>query len=173
MKKVKKFLIGNVKTVVAFIIGIVISGTSVYAATILFNSNQVGYDNTTSGMTSTNVQDALDELYTKANRNITGDGVTNVGFQTNAANTVFANSNGVCIVRKGKLSCFKTNNWSVEQTHIQQVFSDISCYVNSSLVSCTASDFYCTVRSDGAVGCYDSSDDSFCCVYAGGSIDCH
>ena len=67
MKKVKKFLLGNIKTVVAFVLGLIISGTTVYAATILFNSNQVGYDNTSSGISATNVQDALDELYTRAN----------------------------------------------------------------------------------------------------------
>lgn len=66
MKKVKKFLLGNIKTVVSFILGIIISGVTVYAATIIA-SNQVGYDNTSSGMSATNVQDAIDELYTKAN----------------------------------------------------------------------------------------------------------
>ena len=65
MKRVKKFLIENIKTVVAFIIGIIISGTGVYAA-ILYASSDVGYDNTSSGMSATNVQDALDELYQKA-----------------------------------------------------------------------------------------------------------
>ena len=67
MKKIKNFIKSNIKVVLAFIIGIVISGTSVYAATIIFNSNQVGYDNTTSGLSSTDVQGALDELYIKAN----------------------------------------------------------------------------------------------------------
>lgn len=66
MKKTKKFLLGNIKIVVAFILGAIISGTGVYAA-ILYASSDVGYDNTSSGMTATNVQDALDELYTKAN----------------------------------------------------------------------------------------------------------
>ena len=67
MKKITKFLLGNIKTVVAFILGVIVSGTTVYAATILFASNEVSYDNTRSGMSVTNVQDALDELYTKAN----------------------------------------------------------------------------------------------------------
>ena len=63
--KIKSFFRKNLKLFIGIIIGLIISGTGVYAATIIFNSNQVGYDNTSSGMTSTNVQDALDELYTK------------------------------------------------------------------------------------------------------------
>ena len=48
MKKTKKFLLGNIKIVVAFILGAIISGTGVYAA-ILYASSDVGYDNTSSG----------------------------------------------------------------------------------------------------------------------------
>ena len=52
----KKYLIG-------FILGIIVSrGISVIAATY-FPSNQTTYDNTNSGLSSTNVQGAIDELY--------------------------------------------------------------------------------------------------------------
>ena len=55
-KIIKKYLVG-------FILGAVICGTiSVYAVTYFPGINTT-YDNTDSGMTSTNVQDALDELY--------------------------------------------------------------------------------------------------------------
>ena len=66
IKSVKKALKNNIKLVIGLIIGSIISGTTVYGATILFAGDQVSYDNTTSGLTSTNVQDALDELNTKA-----------------------------------------------------------------------------------------------------------
>ena len=169
MKKIKKFLLGNIKTVVAFILGIIISGTTVYAATIIFNSNQIGYDNTRSGMSVTNVQDALDELYTKAQNMVPIDPNT---FNTNTAKTVYASSKGLCIKRNNKLNCFKINNWSEEQTHIQQVFSDISCNVYSSYVDCNASDFRCYVYSNGIVGCIGRSDLSSCSVDTGGSVSC-
>ena len=58
-EKIRKFLLKNIKIVISFVIGAVISGGAVYAATILFASNQVSYN-------STNVQDALDNLYIKA-----------------------------------------------------------------------------------------------------------
>ena len=169
MKKIKKFLVGNIKTVVAFVLGLIISGTGVYAATILFASNQVGYDNTSSGLTSTNVQDALDELYTKAN---TWIDPSSLDFQFDTTQKIVATRFGVCIYRNNKLNCFKINNWAEEQNHIQQVFSDISCNVYSSRVACDASDFYCEVESSGRVRCLDYPDYKDCVVYPYGSIDC-
>ena len=49
-----------------FIIGIIVSGTCAYAAT-LYEATEVAYDNTNSGSSSTDVQSAIDELYEKAN----------------------------------------------------------------------------------------------------------
>lgn len=57
----------NLKYVVAFIIGCVLTGT-VYAATMIAGAN-VTYSNTNSGLTSTNVTGAINELYEKANTN--------------------------------------------------------------------------------------------------------
>ena len=60
MKKIKEF---TKRYLTGFVIGSVLFGTiSVYAVTY-FPSNQTTYDHSVSGMTSTNVQDALDELY--------------------------------------------------------------------------------------------------------------
>lgn len=61
-----KFIKNNSKLLIGLIIGLVLSGTTVYAATQIMAS-EVLYDNTTSGLTSTNVQDAVDELTTRAN----------------------------------------------------------------------------------------------------------
>ena len=66
MKKTKEIFSKNTKVIIAFIVGIIISGTTVYAATTLL-SQSVYYNNSTSGATSTNVQGAIDELYTRAN----------------------------------------------------------------------------------------------------------
>ena len=66
MKNVKKFMLRNTKTVIAFIIGILVAVPTVYAATTLFTSNQVGYNNTSSNSPATNVQDALDDLFKRA-----------------------------------------------------------------------------------------------------------
>ena len=47
-----------------FIAGILVSGISVYALSI--NARDTAYDNTTSGSSATNMQDAIDDLYEKA-----------------------------------------------------------------------------------------------------------
>mgnify|MGYP004469642067 CR=1 FL=1 len=57
LKKNKRFLLG-------FLLGILISSGSVYAASII--SKDVSYDNSNSKLTSTNVQGAIDELYKTA-----------------------------------------------------------------------------------------------------------
>ena len=168
MKKIKSFIKNNIKIVIAFILGLIISGIGVYAA-ILYASSDVGYDNTGSGLTSTNVQDALDELYTKAQNMVPIDPDT---FKTNTAKTVYASKLGVCIKRNNRLNCFKINNYEEEKDHIQQVFSDISCYVASSYVGCDASDMGCNVYSYGGVYCIGRSDDSPCYVNEDGSVNC-
>ncbi len=56
----------NSKLIIGLIIGALISGTSVYAATTIIKSKDVSYDKTTSGGKYDNVQDAIDELYEKS-----------------------------------------------------------------------------------------------------------
>ena len=63
MKQIKKIFKNRI---FIFILGGLIFGTvGVYAATY-FPSNNVTYDNSESGLTSTDVQGAIDELYLKA-----------------------------------------------------------------------------------------------------------
>lgn len=191
MKKVKEIIKKNVKLVIGIIIGAVVSGGTVYAATILA-ANQVGYDNTSSGISSTNVQGALDELYTRASKWINPNNMgtpTNYIFDgenkptTSSPTTPPSGKNvylglyadqqfGVCIKRNGKQHCFRSNNWVAEAKHVQEVFSDISCNVRSSRVGCSASDFYCIVRSDGNVDCFDNGSSGDCYVNGDGSVNC-
>ena len=49
--------------IIGFVIGIVLCGTVSVIAATYFPSNQVTYDNGTSGMQATDVQGAIDELY--------------------------------------------------------------------------------------------------------------
>lgn len=79
MKRIKKFLLNNTKMVIAFVLGVVISGTTVYAATYLYNSNQVGFDKSKVsqyGATKDDVQGAIDELYSIAKSERCKDGYT-------------------------------------------------------------------------------------------------
>ena len=60
----KAFFKNNLKFILGIFLGLMITGITAYALTV--PAGQISYDNTTSGMTSTNVAAALDELYTKA-----------------------------------------------------------------------------------------------------------
>lgn len=62
MKKVRKILKENIKVIIAFILGTIITGGLAYAD-ILYQGTNVGYDNSSSGLSATTVQGALDELY--------------------------------------------------------------------------------------------------------------
>lgn len=62
--RIKEFLKNNIKVLVAFVIGIILATTGVYAATVI-SSSFVSYSNTSSKLTSTDVQSAIDELATK------------------------------------------------------------------------------------------------------------
>ena len=82
---------------------------------------------------------------------------------------------GVCIQRNGKEHCFRGRNYKAEAKHVQEVFSDISCNVRSSSVTCSASDFDCFVSSDGIVDCLDlgiDGIDEVCSVVTDGAVYC-
>ncbi len=64
MKKISRFIKDNYKFLIGVIVGLLLSGTGVYAANTIYSKN-VTYDNSNSGLSATNVQDALDETYTK------------------------------------------------------------------------------------------------------------
>ena len=57
----------NYKIIIGIIVGIIISSSIVVANSYKGAASDVGYDNSTSGLYSSNVQDALDELYDMKN----------------------------------------------------------------------------------------------------------
>jgi len=65
MKKILLFFKSGFKYIVFFILGIIVASSGVFAAVTITASN-VNYDNSSSGLSSTNVQGAIDELYAKA-----------------------------------------------------------------------------------------------------------
>ena len=101
MNKIKDLVNKNYKVVIGIIIGITISiGIGVSALA----TKDITYDNSKSGLTSTNLQGAIDELYEKANNS--GVPIDPDTFKTNSAKTIYASSKGICIFRNNKLNCF-------------------------------------------------------------------
>lgn len=62
--KIKQVIKNNI---FGFILGVLITSTVAVSAATYYASKDVSYDNASSGMSSDNVQDAIDELYDLAN----------------------------------------------------------------------------------------------------------
>ena len=61
----KKIFKRNVKMLAAFVIGGIVCGGITTVVAYAIASSNVSYNNTSSGSSATNVQEALDDLYTK------------------------------------------------------------------------------------------------------------
>ncbi len=77
MKRIKSYLKTNFKGImIGIVIGVLLCGTIGVCAATYFESNLVTYDNTESGLNSTDVQGAIDELYNACKTPaIGGDGI--------------------------------------------------------------------------------------------------
>lgn len=118
----KKFLKNNLKLFVGIFVGIVLSIGTSYAATILFNADEVHYDNSTSGMSSTDVQAALDELYAKRPTGTAGAGQVLTGY-------TFSNGTGTGIngAMANRGSWSKSVSTTTAQTGAAGYYSSVSC----------------------------------------------
>ncbi len=198
MKKVKNlFKNSKTKFILGLILGIILTGGGVYAATI-GNSKDVFYDNATSNLSSTNVQDALDELYQKLNKKVYfygdtyRDGSSAFGHQSylttnfmdivnNLGSKAFVgiDNNGnksACIYRDNKVTCLKAGeeNWETNKAILNTTtFPGATCSSGSSDADCYDDSFDCSADSDGYVDCDDNDADLFCNVYADGRVLCN
>lgn len=164
------FIKSNLKVVVAFIIGgIIFGGTNLVLAAIGASEVTYVYNSQSS------VQGALDTLFSRSSTwvDATSLGLNMGSLQMNAKKTMIATKSGILFKRSnGTVHYLKANYWAYEKDHIQKIFSDISCYVDPSYVICSASDYYCDVKSDGRALCRDTSDNSACSVSGSGSVVC-
>ncbi len=183
-KLIKK---SKVKFVLGLILGLTLTGGGVYAATT-YASKEVYYNNDTSKLSSTNVQDALDELYDKINDRLTTYAFgmpTNsspVDFQeviSSSGSNAFVRKQGsqlsVCLYHANKLFCMKhgKENWEENKAMLNTTtFPGATCEATDRHVFCEDDSFACTANSDGVVGCYDSSSALLCLVHADGEVDC-
>lgn len=191
MKKVKNlFKNSKTKFILGLILGIILTGGGVYAATI-GNSKDVYYDNATSNLSSTNVQDALDELYDKINNKLTtyalGTPTINspVDFQeviASSGSNVFVKKQGsqlsVCLYYNNRLFCMKngTENWETNKAMLNTTtFPGTTCPspTSSSSASCYDDSFECEAYTNGDVYCYDPHAGLFCGVRADGRVECN
>ncbi len=188
LKKVKNlFKNSKTKFILGLILGIILTGGGVYAATIE-NSKDVFYDNATSNLSSTNVQDALDELYDKINNKLTtyafGTPTINspVDFEeviASSGSNVFVKKQGsqlsVCLYYNNRLFCMKngTENWETNKAMLNTTtFPGATCDISSSFAHCFDDSFHYDVRSDGSISCRDEVTNLYCYLSAESTVNC-
>lgn len=147
MKEKNKDMIKALGT--GMVLGGIITGGGVYASTV--GASNVSYSNASSGLSATTTQQAIDELYKKADNQY-----FDLATADSPTKNVFASKKGVCIFRNGKAHCFKANNYSVEKNHIKEVFSDGSCRSYTS----------------DSIDCYQSNTGEKCGANLGGIVSC-
>ena len=127
----------NIKYVFIFIISVLVSGLiSVSANSDLFSSNEVIYENNKSGLSSTNVQGAVDELYAAATDYSDIDSrLKRVESSVIAATD--SNNNNYSVIDNTQYINLGRNGSSGQPTSIQFLYNNISrgsiSYDNSGL----------------------------------------
>ena len=195
MKRVKKLTKGNFTSIViilviGIIVGMVIAGATVYAATTITGST-VTYSNSSSGLSSTTVQEAIDEIYEKSKTHCPdGYECTKLyyafGRPTTSSTTDYTTLGynyfvrlkgtgelGACTIRNEKSFCINSNNFDNSKAKLIEEFGKDACNVDSSGVGCSDSDSGCFAYSNGSVGCHGASAHSYCYVDSDGSADCY
>ena len=117
--------------------GIICSSVGVYALTQIMAS-AIGYDNTSSNLTSTNVQGAINELETKANNWLNPE---SYGMSMVPSKNIILFNEGLIFRKDGQTYLVRNNNYEQEKIHIQEIFEGGSC-----------SNFLESIRVDG-YGC--------------------
>lgn len=167
MKEKNKDMIKALGT--GMVLGGIITGGGVYASTVV--ASNVSYSNASSGLSSTTTQQAIDELYKKADNQYFDLATA----QTNSTGQIFASKKGICIGSR-EVYCFKSNNYSVEKDRIKEAFP--YCEYGSDYIDCYQSNTYsgvrCGANSGGIVGCIAGSGNSrgACSVFSG-NITCN
>ena len=101
----------KIKIIVAFILGVILTGTTVYAATIISSIN-VGYSNENSKLVADNVQDAIDEVYDKSfNKEL----ITAYEYNEEGSNKCINGEEKTCV----KTDCYKKGKTCKQGTVIK------------------------------------------------------
>ena len=187
----------NYKILIGVLIGIIISVGGTYAATAISGSI-VTYSNTDSGLSSTTVQDAIDELNTKATTQIsvlkgklttyefgepTEDSETDfTKVISSKGSNVFVKKEGsqlsVCAYDNNRLFCMKSGEEYYEENKAMlntTTFPNATCSIDSSgTASCSGDSCYRSASKNGDVSYMDSTHGGihYCDVSADGTINC-
>ena len=148
MDKIKFLFIRNIKLIVCLLLFLILGAGVTYSASVyLYQSNEIGYDNSNGGLSSTNIQDALDELY-----NMQGNSNSDCksGFEKQNVNSTMYN----CVKSAGSLSQSVISILSPAISDDSILFNNISSNTNGKglyYINSTKNDEYPIYYYRGAV----------------------
>ena len=163
----------KMKMIIAFILGMIISGGIVFAAEQIYAS-EVSYDNTSSGLkdnSNHDVEDAQTVLDIINNRMNTSIDVDKYGVKYTTTKNALFTTGFVCFIRNNNRYCIG-HEYSYGRGIIKQAFSDVTCSDDGFSALCSADDMTCFIQKNGRFGCADRSVASHCEVDAGGPVTC-
>ena len=136
------------------ILGIIIAAATSAGAAILYQSSQVSYSNSNSGLSSTNVQAAIDELSNKMSSYV--DPMTIIGFATDndyGNIKIWINdSNELCTIWPRGSDCFKPV--FDERVHLFDYFDLMGSDSNAWYFGCNGAFCpNCTLYISGGISC--------------------
>ena len=156
----KRIFKNNIKVIIAFFIGTIISGSIVYGVSVA--SSSVSY--TRSGSSVSSVEGALDELYEKADY---------IKFPPISRN-IFAVGTGlnkaVCVRRSERYYCFGINNYSKTKQALESAYQDVGCVTDNGSTRCYGTDTYSAAQEGGLVDSRDYSTNEWIAILNDGSI---
>ena len=89
----KSFIKNNIKFIIVIVISVVSSSITTLATNYIFNSNEVSYDNTESGLHADSVQGAIDEVFQHATDYSEIKNTIGTGSLTTTSNTLIGGVN--------------------------------------------------------------------------------
>lgn len=134
----KKFISNNIKLLIGILIGIIISSGVVYAVNI--SSANVNYDNTNSGISSSNVEGALNELYEYASKKMTLNTFEDALYSQTLTTYAAGNNNTELNLTKGKYIIATLNTYTgTSTTKASDVDNNID---TTNILNCTSNNCY-------------------------------
>ena len=171
------------KKVFIFLLGAITFGTIGFvSASIICQSNLIGFEPDDENWNVSTVEEALNDLYTS---NTTVATTMTFAYGTPSQSStknyeelnkkVFAGLIGtqklVCITYGGKLSCFTNNNLQNEKTHLDSVFGN-NCS-GSGNYTCNNNEYSCIAYTSGDFVCIDKINKKRCDLLADNRLFCY
>lgn len=135
---------GNIKFILGVLVGILISGITVYAVNI--SSSNVEYDNTNSGLQSNNVEGAINELYQGVSAKLPINTFNSALYKETLTTRTTAPTDTTLDLSKGKYIVVLVNNTlftpSANNNRVESQSIGLSCTSNNCIINLLSNRYF-------------------------------